>query len=401
VTSTLMKRKMVFTLGAFVLSASLATPTFATKETSPATPNQQTFSVEGFISHAQLTKKLEQIAANSQGKVKVDVAGYSNRNREIYKATVGTGDKVVLIQSEIHGNEKTGTEAILNILQFLGSDSPEAAKIRDEITLVALPKMNPDAAELDRRGNDMSWSEVLDQFPQLAGAKPSWNYYTYKNDVYDYASKPGFDVNRDFNPNLNYVPQASDFPGRSSTPGWYLTPESQTVRNVYKDLVKEYGKVEAFIDLHHQAPYYEVDGTDDLVTFSISAQFVPDPKTSAGQAYAQYAEKYDYDFSRQLNVAVYDAMQEQGDSPFGNISLYPQNQNLPGTALGSFALNGSGTVLFEVRGQTQTFGQKKKGQLVKAVERGLYGVIDGVTDGSVYHLDPEKYESIPLTEGRQ
>jgi hypothetical protein len=81
--------------------------------------------------------------------------------------------------------------------------------------------------------------------------------------------------------------------------------------------------------------------------------------------------------------------------------LYPQNQNLPGTALGAFALNGSGTVLFEVRGQTQSFGQKKKGMLIKAVESGLYGIIDGVTDGSVYKINPEQYESIPLTEGRQ
>lgn len=395
------KRRMVYTLGALVLSASLTAPTFASANTSPGTPDQQTFSVDGFINHAELTNKLQQIATSSQGKVKVETVGYSNRNREIYKATVGTGKKVVMIQSEIHGNEKTGTNAILNILQFLGSNSPEAKKIRSEITLVALPMINPDASELDRRGNDMNWNEVVSKFPQLTTAKPSWNYYTYKNETYDYASKPGFDVNRDFNPDLSYVPKASDFPGKSSTPGWYITPESQTVRDVYKDLVNDFGKVEAFIDLHHQAPYYEVDGTDDLVTFSISAQFVPNPKTTQGAAYAKYADKYNYDYSRQLNVAVYDAMQKQGDSPFGNISLYPQNQNLPGTALGSFALNGSGTVLFEVRGQTQSFGQKKKGQLVKAVERGLYGVIDGVTDGSVYTIDPEKYESIPLTEGRQ
>ncbi|WP_317777082.1 M14 family zinc carboxypeptidase [Peribacillus sp. CSMR9] len=131
------------------------------------------------LQHAELGKKLEQIASDSQGKVKVDVAGYSNRNREIYKATVGTGDKVVLIQSEIHGNEKTGTDAILNILKFLGTNSPEAEKIRKDITLVALPKMNPDAAELNRRGNDMTWAEVVEQFPQIAGANPSWNY-TYK-----------------------------------------------------------------------------------------------------------------------------------------------------------------------------------------------------------------------------
>ncbi|ANC77376.1 peptidase M14 [Fictibacillus phosphorivorans] len=395
------KRKMVYTLGALVLSATLTAPTFASANTSPGTPDQQTFSVEGFINHAELSSKLQQIATSSQGKVKVETVGHSNRNREIYKATVGTGKKVVMIQSEIHGNEKTGTNAILNILQFLGSNSPDAKKIRSEITLVALPMVNPDASELDRRGNDMNWNEVVRKFPQLTTAKPSWNYYTYKNETYDYTSKPGFDVNRDFNPDLNYVPKASDFPGKSSTAGWYITPESQTVRDVYKNLVKEFGKVEAFIDLHHQAPYYEVDGTDNLVTFSISAQFVPNPKTTEGAAYTQYADKYDYDYSRQLNVAVYNAMQQQGNSPFGNISLYPQNQNLPGTALGSFALNGSGTVLFEVRGQTQSFGQKKKGQLVKAVERGLYGVIDGVTDGSVYTIDPEKYESIPLTEGRQ
>jgi hypothetical protein len=54
-----------------------------------------------------------------------------------------------------------------------------------------------------------------------------------------------------------------------------------------------------------------------------------------------------------------------------------------------------------VRGQTQSMGQKKKGQLVKAVERGLLSIVTGVTDGSVYEIDPEAYETIPLTEGRQ
>ena len=177
-------RKVISTLGVAVLSASIAAPAFAANETSPGTPIQQTYSVSGFTDHAELGKKLEQIASDSQGKVKVEVAGYSNRHREIYKATVGTGDKVVFIQSEIHGNEKTGTDAILNILKFLGTNSPEAEKIRKEITLVALPKMNPDAAELNRRGNDMTWAEVVDQFPQLAGANPTWNYYTYKNESY-------------------------------------------------------------------------------------------------------------------------------------------------------------------------------------------------------------------------
>ena len=394
----LKKKKIATVLGAMILSVSILTPAFAN---SPGTPSQQELSISGFTNHEQLGKRLEQIERSSRGEVSVEVAGYSNRDREIYKATVGTGPKVILIQSEIHGNEKTGTEALLNMLQFLGNNSPQARQIREEVTFVALPKMNPDSAELSRRGNDMTWAEVVENFPQLAESSPTWNYYTYQNRFFDYTSKPGFDVNRDFNPDLDYVPEAADFPGRSNTPGWYITPEAQTVRDVYKSLLDEYGKVDVFVDLHHQGPFYEVDGTDDLVTLSISGQFVPDPNTSQGAKYSEYADRYDFDLSRQLNVAVYDALQDFGNSPFKNISLYPQGLDLPGTALGAFALNGSGTVLFEVRGQTQSMGQKKLGQLVTAVERGLYGIVDSVTDGSVYDIDPDDYHDIPLTKGRQ
>ncbi|WP_368505846.1 M14 family zinc carboxypeptidase [Alkalihalophilus sp. As8PL] len=393
-------KKLVMTLGTGFLAASLlmSPAQAAQNNTGPAVPNQQNLSISGFMTYEQMTKRLDQIVSNSQGRVEVEAVGYSNQGREIYKATVGTGDRVILIESEIHGNEKTGTEALLNILQFLGSsNSPKAKQIREEVTIVALPKVNPDSAELDRRANDMTWSEVVEAFPQLSEASaPAWNYYTRTLQGTNYAERPGFDVNRDFNPDLEYTPKPEDFPGESASPGWFITPEAQTIRDVYLDLQNQFGKVDVFVDLHHQGPFMTVEGTDDDVTMSISGQFVPDPNTAAGEKYNKYAENYDYDFSRQLNVAVYDALQI-GNSPFKNISLYQQGLDLPGTALGSFALNGSGTVLFEVRGQTQSFGQKMRGQLVKAVEDGLYGIIEGVADESVYEIDPEKYEDIPLT----
>jgi predicted deacylase len=356
---------------------------------------ENTLSTQGFIDYEELQHKLTQIEQSSGGRVSVDVAGYTNQGREIYTARVGEGDKILLVQSEIHGNEKTGTVALLNILQNIGSsNSAEARKIREEMTIVAVPMMNADASELDRRGNDLSWSEVIERFPQLASAQPSWNYYTTMRQGDDYASNPGFDVNRDFHPDLNYVPAANDFPGASNKPGWYITPEAQTVRDLYKDLQAEFGEVDVFVDLHHQGfPY--VGDTGEIATMSLSAQFVPDPSSSEGSKYVQYADDYKYDFSRQLNVAVYDALQAKGNSVFTHISLYQQDLDLPGTALGSFALNGSGTVLFEVKGQTQNFGQKQKGMLVKTVETGLMGIIDGVTDESVYTLDPEEYEAIP------
>jgi hypothetical protein len=97
-------------------------------------------------------------------------------------------------------------------------------------------------------------------------------------------------------------------------------------------------------------------------------------------------------------VAAYDALRSRGESGFGSITLYPQNQDLPGTGLGSFALNGTGVSLFEVRGQTQSWGAKKRGQLIATVERGLTGILDGVADGSVHGIDPGRYDSIPETD---
>ena len=95
------------------------------------------------------------------------------------------------------------------------------------------------------------------------------------------------------------------------------------------------------------------------------------------------------------NVAVYDALQGQGQSAFGDLTLYPQDTNLPGTALGSFALRGSATVLFETSSNTQSDGQKRNGFLSKQVEIGLKGLITAVADGSIASLDPEAYEEIP------
>ncbi|MGN1400950.1 MAG: M14 family zinc carboxypeptidase [Bacillus sp. (in: firmicutes)] len=385
----LMKRKVLIYLLAAVFFLPLAPLPAEAAETNNGA---------GFISHDELKRQLNQIEKTSKGLVDVEVAGYSNHGREIHTARVGNGDTVILIQSEIHGNEKLGTTALLNMLQQLGSNnSPEMRTLRDELTIVAMPMINPDATELFRRGNEMTWSEVVEQFPQLQTARPSWNYYTYKNQYWDYQSNPGFDVNRDFNPNLDYVPAPQDFPGRSELPGWYITPESQTVRDVYKSLQSEFGNVDAFIDLHHQGEYVIKD-TDKPVTLSLSGVFVPHPDTAEGSKYRQYADQYNVEFSKQLNVAAYNALQTMGNSPFGNVSLYPQDLDLPGTALGSFALNGSGAVLYEITGQTHNYGQKKMGQLSKAVERSVFGILNSVATGEVYELDPEDYYQIPLTE---
>ncbi|TDD30922.1 peptidase M14 [Nonomuraea terrae] len=342
--------------------------------------------------HAELRSALETLEAQRSDVLDVSQIGASNQGRAIWAARTGTGPKVVLITSEIHGNEKTGTDALLALLRDFTAPTPEARRLRSQVTLVAVPKMNPDAAELDRRGNDRTWAEVVADFPQLASARPAWNYYTQPRSGDDYASRPGFDVNRDYHPDLDYVPRPEDFPGSSAETGWYIHPESQAVRDLYKSLKGEFGAVDTYIDLHHQGPCDLDESGENQVTMSLSGKFIDIDN------HQEYNRGYRLDYSKQLTLAAYDALQTRGESPFGSLTLYPQDIDLPGTGLGSFALNGSGTVLFEVRGQTQTWGAKQRGQLVRTVVNGLDGIIDALAAGTVTQIDPARYDDIPETQ---
>ncbi|MFA9431107.1 M14 family zinc carboxypeptidase [Egicoccus sp. AB-alg2] len=335
--------------------------------------------ISGHIDHAELGRTLEQLERTSRGAIEVDVAGYTNHGREIWTARVGEGDQVVLVNSQIHGNEKHNVHAVLNILKTLSTNSPQAQQIREAVTLVFVPMLNADGGEANQRQNVMTWDEVVADFPQLEGARRAWNFNT---------NNQGFDVNRDFNPDLDYVPDPADFPGSSAGTGWYITPEAQTLRDVYAALEDEFGVVDVFVDLHNQGPCYTGDGLDGYSPLSLSARFIADPSEHGDWPL------FDYDASRQANLAVHDALQI-GNSPYGAITLYPQNINLPGTALGSFALRGSATVLFETSGNSTSTGQKRMGMAIKQIEVGLMGLIEAVADGSWRDLDPERYEDIP------
>ena len=199
------RRFVLSTLTAIALTASAALTTTAQAQNGNADcRNLDNPSTSGWTDHAQLTRQLEQIEATSAGRVEVDVIGESRRGREIYAARVGTGDRVLLVTSEIHGNEKTGTEALLAMLRTLGSsNSPQAQAVRDGVTIVAVPKFNPDGAELNRRPNDFPWTEVVEVFPQFAGFDPPFYYSN---------GARGFDLNRDFNADLAYEPQPQDLP---------------------------------------------------------------------------------------------------------------------------------------------------------------------------------------------
>lgn len=348
----------------------------------------------GWTSYPELQRQLTRLESTSQGRVSVDSIGTTHRGRDILAARVGTGPKVIIVTGAIHGNERTGVEAQLSLLHRLSTGSPATEAILEEVTLVSIPMLNPDGLELNRRVNDIAWADTVDQFPQLAGAPPAWYYRGGSSSV-----SPGYDLNRDFHPDLDYVPQPGDLPGTQEGPGFYLNAESQALRDLYVDLQGEFGRVDAVVDLHHMGPCnVQTGGERDGRQVTVSVDYPP-LGVNDGAAYLEEYPLLDQDKSRRYALAVMDGITDSygAQSPLAGVVRYfhPDEREYAGQGRSAFALNGSASVLFEVRGQTQSFGQKQMGMLNKTVETGLLSLLKAMADGSVEDKDGDDFFDYP------
>lgn len=65
----------------------------------------------------------------------------------------GSGDKKVLMWSQMHGNESTTTKALCDMFNFLASNEQLAKSILKHCTLMVVPVLNPDGAAVYTRVN--------------------------------------------------------------------------------------------------------------------------------------------------------------------------------------------------------------------------------------------------------
>lgn len=80
--------------------------------------------------------------------------GASERNRGIYEFTLGKGEKKVLIWTQMHGNESTGTKAVFDLLNYFENHLDEfGQKILSNCTIKIIPILNPDGAQIYTRSN--------------------------------------------------------------------------------------------------------------------------------------------------------------------------------------------------------------------------------------------------------
>jgi hypothetical protein len=98
-------------------------------------------------------KHIEPILEDISNDFEVSTIGYSVNKKPIYAVKIGTGSKKILMWSQMHGNETTTTKALFDLFNFLKQDSIEAQNIKNEFTLLCIPILNPDGAEVYTRVN--------------------------------------------------------------------------------------------------------------------------------------------------------------------------------------------------------------------------------------------------------
>ena len=99
-------------------------------------------------------KDIEDLFKKHEGAFEIDQLGFSEQQRPIYKLKIGSGKKKILLWSQMHGNESTGTKALFDLFNcFSNANEKEFKTILKECTLVFVPMLNPDGSQAYTRVN--------------------------------------------------------------------------------------------------------------------------------------------------------------------------------------------------------------------------------------------------------
>ncbi len=123
-------------------------------------------------------------------------AGQSVEKRTIYQVSLGTGSTPIILWSQMHGNEPSSTIALLKVLEYLTKiDNYISRKILSQLSILAIPMLNPDGAELRQRRNAWQIDLNRDALELLAPEsqilhrsylefKPQWAFNLHDQEIY-------------------------------------------------------------------------------------------------------------------------------------------------------------------------------------------------------------------------
>ena len=293
----------------------------------------------GLTSYEDMVDELTGL--QEQHGIQLRQAGESHEGRGVWLAGVGHGPRTVLVIAQQHGNEPHGSEAALDYLETLAtSDSAEMRKIREEMTIWVMPRVNPDGAA-------HGWRQNHD--PECDSA------------IRDCTPGRGIDPNRWHDPTV----PTDEVP----------VPETAAVRDVVAEVDPE-----LLLDLHGQLSYVDAEG--EPITASIAWPVIaPEDLTPEREAAVAYAQ--------QVSVLMAESVDA---GPRGLASQYPLGTGALQTARNAYGWEGIATVLFEQRSDGGTRDLRLR---VAEAYDALMSVTRSVADGSVHPVDPAQAEAIP------
>lgn len=302
----------------------------------PCLEAEQRVQLSSLPSYEDVIRILGSIEASSHGEVDVSSAGLSGEGRQLLYATVGDGPDVFWLQARIHGNELHSTEAVLQILKYLGSSgSAEARRIRENLTVIVIPMYNPDGATANIRQSTTPFR---------------------------------LDLNRDWE--------------------LFRQPESRAFYDLW-----EQTRPRLALDLHHMGQSPVVEGTNELNTFQIGARSIDPSRMTAEQwlTNRQMALISTAAVSRlgTGNVARYPLID------ITNAVISRMLLGGPGPDGSDPGFETQGAIFYEVR----SVGQKSNGMLEQLFVRPTMAVLNAAADGSLYGHPGTGWESIPFGDG--
>ncbi|WP_459808279.1 M14 family zinc carboxypeptidase [Halopiger thermotolerans] len=403
----------------------------------PWSPNEQSVNYNGYLDNEELGDRLRQLDERSDRITLEQIGESAGRGDPIWEVTVGDGDENVHIINQIHGDEPTGAEAMVKILQTLADGSGATIDaILDELTITIIPRVNPDGANFvgddglgtdgefrQRRYNTTEWEE---------GDSRYINANSYAYDV----EPPGYDLNRGFSIDPDYEPfdEPEDWwsvddeePNRGtlSMPveevplelkdgnpyeklwnvGLNINPETQAVTESFLEADPDWA-----ITHHHQGPTIDPESGNQSAPewqsiMSVMAPFGPTYIGLDSVDYAPYVGQGNpflsvdaQTRSLQLNGLVADEMEQFGQGRFNTITRYGYGP-LWGSYLDALCpQTDAAGALYEVSHQSDDRGHKALGTMVKATVEGITATFERIADGSIHDVDEMTYFDIPLSE---
>lgn len=323
-------------------------------------------SLKAMHSYEELWSTLRQIDASAKGSFDVAPAPrQSNTGRDIPVVTIGDGPTDVMFIANQHGDEFVVSEGMLSIIRTLANGSRSSAQIREALTVTIVPRVNVDGFDADvtdTAGRTTPWRQNYDPSCTAAPCDPF------------YQIGRGYDINRYH----SYSASATDHPYLAGMDDLNPVPEAVAMRLLWDER-----QPELVVDFHHQGTY--VDDAGRMITGSIMW-----PNADAEAARLGLGDAWDetVEDSQRAVAVMLNSVDSVG---YANITRYPSTTT-PGIARNAYALLGSASVLFELRGG---IGQKSAGYIAKTAETTGFSILEAVADGSWLTTDLAPVENLP------